>query len=99
MRTILQTLLLIPALSALTLTAAAKDDPIDLAKCPAPVQAIIRHYSTQGTLETVAIDEKKKTGGPAVYEAKFSLRNGKRVEVHISAEGKVMQMEEKKPKS
>jgi hypothetical protein len=45
------------------------------------------------------LDEKKKSGGPAVYEAKFSLRNGKRIEVHISPEGKVLQFEDKKPKS
>lgn len=76
-----------------------KDTPIALDKCPPPVQAVVRHYSTQTTLEAVALDEKKKTGGPAVYEAKFSLRNGKRIEVHISPEGKVLQLEEKKAKN
>ena len=83
----------------LTAGAHAKDDPVSVEQCPAPVQAVIRHYSTQGTLEGVALDEKKKSGGPAVYEAKFTLRDGKRVEVHISPEGKVVQFEEKKRKN
>jgi hypothetical protein len=34
-----------------------------------------------------------------VYEAKFSLKDGRRIEIHISAEGQVLQMEDKKPKS
>jgi hypothetical protein len=99
MKRILRVLLPVLAAAALSPVAAAKDQPITVAECPAPVQAVIRHYSTQGTLESVAKDEKKKTGGPVVYEAKFSLKNGKRTEVHISAEGKVIQFEEKKPKS
>lgn len=82
--------------SAVTL---GKDKPVSLSECPAAVQAVIRHYQNQGTLEEIGLDEKKKSGGPAVYEAKFSLREGKRVEIHITAEGKVLQMEEKKPKS
>jgi hypothetical protein len=76
--------------------ASAKDAPTNMNQCPAPVQAIIRHYSAQGTFESVALDEKKKSGGPPVYEAKFTLRDGRRIEVHISPEGKVVQIEEKK---
>lgn len=79
--------------------ACAKDEPVQLSECPQPVQAVIRHYQTQGTLEEIGKDKKKKSGGPAVYEAKFNLSNGKRVEVHISSDGKVLQFEEKKPKS
>jgi len=63
------------------------------------VQAVIRHYSAQGTLEGVTLDEKNKSGGPPVYEAKFTLRSGKRMEVHISPEGQVLQFEEKKSKT
>ena len=96
---ILRVFLPLFAISALSPYVAAKDQVITIAECPAPVQAVIRHYSIQGTLESVSKDEKKKSGGPVVYEAKFSLRNGKRTEVHISPEGKVLQFEEKKPKS
>ena len=74
----------------------AKDALMSVDQCPAPVQAMIRHYSAQGSFESVAFDEKKKSGGPAIYEAKFTLRNGRRIEVHISPEGKVVQFEEKK---
>jgi hypothetical protein len=88
------------AFICLTLVASwAKDDPIGLSQCPAPVQAVIKQYSARGTLEGVAVDEKKKTGGPAVYEAKFTLKDGKRIEVHISAGGQVILVEDKKPKS
>lgn len=76
-----------------------KDEPVKLSECPEPVQAVIRHYQNQGTLEEIGLDKKKKAGGPAVYEAKFTITGGKRVEIHISPEGKVLQMEEKKPKS
>ena len=80
-------------------TAGAKDKPVSVSDCPAAVQAVIKHYETQGKLEEVARDDKKKTGGPAVYEAKFELADGKRVEVHIAADGKVLQIENKKSKS
>ena len=76
--------------------ASAKDELITLAQCPAPVQAVIRHYSQQGSLESIGLDRKTKSGGPAVYEAKFTVKDGSRVEVHISPEGKVIQMENKK---
>ena len=78
--------------------ASAKDELISLAQCPAPVQAVIRHYSQQGSLDSIGLDRKTKSGGPAVYEAKFTVKDGKRVEVHISPEGKVIQMENKKTK-
>ena len=91
--------LLLAVTASLSSVAGGKDDPVALEQCPAPVQTVIQHYTTQGSLEGVTLDEKKKTGGPAVYEAKFSLRNGRRVEVHISPEGKVLQFEEKKSKS
>lgn len=76
----------------------AKDKPVSLEDCPPPVQAVIRQYSAQGSLEEIGKDEKKKSGGPAVYEAKFSMKSGKRFEVHIAADGRVLQMEAKKPK-
>jgi len=77
----------------------AKDEVVKLAECPEPVQAVVKHYQTQGTLEEIGLDKKKKSGGPAVYEAKFGLKDGRRMEIHISSDGKVLQMEEKRPKN
>ena len=77
----------------------AKDEVIRLSECPEPVQAVIRHYSQQGSLEQIGLDKKKKSGGPSIYEAKFAVRDGRRFEIHIAPDGKVLQMEEKKPKS
>ena len=85
------------ALSAVP--ALGKDEVVKLSECPAQVQAVIRHYQAQGTLEEIGLDKKKKAGGPAVYEAKFALKDGRRIEIHISADGQVLQMEDKKPKS
>jgi hypothetical protein len=79
--------------------ASGKDEVVKLSECPAPVQAVIRHYQGQGTLEEIGLDKKKKSGGPAVYEAKFALKDGRRIEIHVSSDGQVLQMEEKKPKS
>lgn len=87
------------SVAALSTTAIAKDEPISLEACPAPVQVVIKHYSAQGALEGIGVDKKAKSSGDAVYEAKFALPSGKRVEVHISADGKVMQVEEKKAKN
>jgi hypothetical protein len=93
LRPVVVAAILIPAF------ALAKDAPISLDQCPAPVQALISHYSKQGTFEEVTLDEKKKSGGPAVYEAKFTLTDGRRIEIHMSPEGKVIKFEEKKAKS
>jgi hypothetical protein len=79
------------------LSASAKDEVVEFEKCPAPVQAVIEQYKAQGKLEEIGLDHKKKTGGPQVYEAKFVLAEGKRIEVHISLEGKVIKVEDKKP--
>ena len=99
MKPILQTILLLAVAGSLAPLAAAKDKPIGLGECPAPVQAVIRQYSAKAAFESVAFDEKKKSGGAAVYEAKFNLPGGKRIELHISPTGTVMQVEEKTPKS
>lgn len=85
-------------LASLPLAAHAKDEVIEFAKCPAPVQTVIEQYKAQGKLEEIGLDHKKKTGGPEVYEAKFALPEGKRIEVHISPEGKVLKVEDKKAK-
>ena len=77
----------------------AKDKPVQLKECPAPVQTVIQQYTTKGgTLEEIGLDEKKKGGGSPVYEAKFTLTNGSRIEVHISPSGQVITVENKKPK-
>jgi hypothetical protein len=78
----------------------AKDEPISLNACPPQVQAVVRQYTaTYGKFEEIELDRKKKSGGQPVYEAKFEMRNGKRVELHISPSGQVIKVEEKKPKS
>jgi hypothetical protein len=82
-----------------SVSALGKDEVVKLSECPAPVQAVVKHYQNQGTLEEIGLDKKKKSGGPAVYEAKFALKDGRRMEIHISPEGQVLQMEEKQPKS
>ncbi len=93
---------LLGSLCACVLTAGsalAKDKPVTLQECPAPVQAVIRQYQEKGTLEEIGLDEKKKSGGPAVYEAKFTLAGGRRIELHISPNGTILEVEEKKRKN
>lgn len=79
--------------------AEAKDDPVALEQCPAPVQTVIRQYSAQALLEEIGLDKKSKSGGPPVYEAKFTAKTGERFELHISPDGKILQVEKKKPKN
>ena len=95
MKTLIRHLVLSLLGIALVTTASAKDAPISREQCPAPVQAVIRAYEAQAKFESVSRDDKKKSGGPAVYEAKFDLPKGRKIEIHISPEGKVLQFEEK----
>jgi uncharacterized membrane protein YkoI len=74
----------------------AKDRVVTLEQCPEAVQKVIRHYGNSAKVEEIGLDEKKKSGGPAVYEAKLALPDGRRLEVHISATGSVLRFEEKK---
>jgi hypothetical protein len=74
----------------------AKDRVVTLEQCPEAVQRVLKHYGTSAKIEEIGLDEKKKSGGPAVYEAKLALPDGRRLEVHISAEGSVLRFEEKK---
>jgi hypothetical protein len=78
--------------------ASAKDDVITLDRCPVPVQKVIQQYASQNKIEEIGFDKKTKSGGPPVYEVKFTGQDGKRFEVHISPEGKVLEIEPKKPK-
>ena len=80
-------------------SAFAKDEVVALEQCPPPVQAVIRHYSAQATLEQIGYDKKAKSGSAAVYEAKFAVKDGSRIEVHIAADGRVVGMEKKKSKN
>lgn len=91
-------LLGLATLAATTLSVSAKDEDITLDRCPSPVQVTIREYAAKATLEKIGFDKKSKSGGPPVYEAKFTAAGGKRFEVHISPEGKVIEVEPKKPK-
>jgi hypothetical protein len=70
-----------------------KDVPITLEQCPEPVKVTLRQYLAYGKMDEVAVDKKEKSGGTPVYEAKFTFPNGKRIEVHISPEGKVLVVE------
>jgi hypothetical protein len=89
---------LLAALVTLSLATAvhAKDRVVTLEQCPEAVQKVIRHYGNSAKIEEIGLDEKKKSGGPAVYEAKLALPDGRRLEVHILANGSVQRFEEKK---
>jgi hypothetical protein len=86
------------AAALLTTLVFAKDDPISLERCPVPVQNVIKQYAVQAKLEEIGLDKKSKSGGSPVYEAKFTGKDGKRFELHISPDGKVLEIEPKKPK-
>ena len=91
------TLAVVTAAFALTSSAVlAKDKSVDLSECPQPVQDVIKRYSAQATFEEVKLDKNAKTGGTATYEAKFSMADGRRFEVHISPAGSIMAVENKK---
>ena len=91
------TLLLIAVL-LLPRFATAKDEIITIDRCPVPVQKIIQSYSAQHKLEEIGYDQRKKEGGSPRFEVKFESKDGKRFEVHISPDGKVLEIEPKKPK-
>ncbi len=99
MKNHLRAIVLILAFVAIVTTSEGKDAPLTLRACPAPVQAVIQQYSAKWKFESVALDEKKKSHGEPVYEAKFVMPDGKRIELHISPAGQLITTEEKKPKT
>jgi hypothetical protein len=92
----LTTILCILAVSMSGLVS-AKDDLVTFDQCPPAVKQVIQQYSVKYKLETIGYD-KTTGGGPPRYEVKFTGGDGKRFEVHISLEGKVLEIEPKKPK-
>ena len=75
--------------------ALAKDAPITIEQCPEPVQKVIREYQAKGQLQKIGRDEKKKSGGPPVYEARFKMADAGEIEVHIATTGAVLTIEHK----
>lgn len=92
-------LTLLSATMLVALPVSGKDVPVSLENAPAPVQAAVKQYQPYGTLESIEYDENKKSGKPAVYEAKFILKDGKRLGVYISPEGKILRAENKEQKN
>ena len=73
-----------------------KEVEISLEKCPAAVQATVREYQAHGKLDKIELEA--KDGSADEYDAKLSLNDGRRIAVHLSADGRVIRVDEKKPK-
>jgi hypothetical protein len=87
---------ILAALLALSLAAFAKDKEITLEQCPPGVKARIAEYQQKFTLEKVELEGKSD---PQNYGAKFTSPDGRRFEIILSADGKVINTELKKPKT
>ncbi|MEO8350493.1 MAG: hypothetical protein ABI680_02110 [Chthoniobacteraceae bacterium] len=73
-----------------------KDKAIRLQDAPAGVQATIKKVTDAGaTFEKVELEEES---GGAQYGAKITDKNGLRWEIIMSADGKVLKTQQKKPK-
>ncbi len=73
-----------------------KDKEIRLPDAPAGVQATIKKVTDAGaTLEKVELEEES---GGSQYGAKITDKNGLRWEIIMTADGKVVKTQQKKPK-
>lgn len=70
----------------------SKEEKVKLEDCPAAVQQAIKDAAAGGQI--VEVEKEIKKDGSVVYEAEVKKADGKVIEVKVSADGKVIKMEE-----
>jgi hypothetical protein len=69
-----------------------KKKEIKLADCPAAVQQTIKDNAGSG--EILEIEKATKKDGTVVYEAEVKKADGKKVEVKVAGDGKLLKVED-----
>jgi len=68
-----------------------KKEDVKLADCPAAVQQTIKDNAGGG--EILEVEKATKKDGTVVYEAEVKKADGKKVDVKVAADGKLLQVE------
>jgi uncharacterized membrane protein YkoI len=69
-----------------------KKEEVKLADCPAAVQQTIKDNAGGG--EILEVEKATKKDGTVVYEAEVKKADGKKVEVKVAADGKLLKVED-----
>ena len=69
-----------------------KKAEIKLGDCPAAVQQTIKDNASGG--ELLEVEKATKKDGTVVYEAEVKKTNGKKIEVKVAADGKLLKVED-----
>jgi uncharacterized membrane protein YkoI len=77
--------LAIPAL------ADSNEEKVQLKDCPDAVQKTIKQEAGEGTI--VEIEKETKKDGTVVYEADVKMADGKKIEIKVAADGKLIKVE------
>ena len=76
---------------ALPAFAGGKEEKVKLADCPAAVQQTINDNAAGG--EILEIEKETKKDGSVVYEAEVKKSDGKKIEIKVAADGKLIKVE------
>jgi hypothetical protein len=85
-------LLTIALVLAQVLPSAAKEEKVKLSDCPAAVQKTIKEQADGGKI--LEIEKETKKDGTVVYEAEIKKADGKKIEVEVAEDGKLLDTEE-----
>jgi uncharacterized membrane protein YkoI len=69
-----------------------KEQKINLSDCPAAVQQTIKDNAAGG--EILEVEQATQKDGSVVYEAEVKKTDGKKIEVKVSADGKLLKVED-----
>lgn len=76
---------------AQVLPAAAKEEKVKLSDCPAAVQKTIKEQAEGGKI--LEIEKETKKDGSVVYEAEIKKSDGKKIEIEVAEDGKLLDTE------
>ena len=76
---------------AQVLPTAAKEEKVKLSDCPAAVQKTIKDQAEGGKI--LEIEKETKKDGTVVYEAEIKRSDGKKVEIEVAEDGKLLDTE------
>src|SRR4026209_1685939 len=77
---------------ALPAAAIAKEEKVKLEDCPAAVQKTIKEKAGDGKI--IEVDKETTKDGKVVYEAEVRKANGKKVDIRVAEDGKLIKVED-----
>jgi hypothetical protein len=77
---------------AQALPVSAKEEKVKLSDCPAAVQKTIKENANGGKI--LEVEKETKKDGTVVYEAEVKKSDGKKIEIEVAEDGKLIGVED-----